>query len=44
MKIELKLRIVTDDDNTVSDEEVLTLEKAHDRLEAMGLSLDEAKD
>lgn len=44
MKIEIKLQIVTDDDEAIADEEILTLEKAHDRLEAMGVSLDEAKD
>jgi len=43
MKIEMKLCITTDDGDTVADEEILTLEKDHDRLEALGLSLAEAK-
>ena len=38
MKIEIRLRIDGD------DEEVLVLDKPHDRFEQIGLSLDEAKD
>ena len=44
MNIKIELRIVTDDDEAIINEEILTLEKTHDRLEAMGLSLAEAKD
>jgi hypothetical protein len=43
MKIEIKLRIATADGG-ICEEEVLSLDKPHDRLEAIGLSLAEAKD
>jgi hypothetical protein len=43
MKIEIKLRVAAAD-GTICEEEVLSLDKPHDRLEAIGLSLDEAKD
>ena len=43
MRVEIQLRIVGDDGTVISDEEVLRLDKAGDRLEAVGLSLAEAK-
>jgi hypothetical protein len=43
MKIEIRLRIDAGD-GEACDEEVLVLDKPHDRLEQIGLSLDEAKD
>lgn len=43
MKIEIKLRIAAGD-GTICEEEVLSLDKPHDQLEAIGLSLAEAKD
>jgi len=43
MKIEIRLRIDAGDGEAF-DEEVLVLDKPHDRLEQIGLSLDEAKD
>ncbi|RFC64809.1 ISKra4 family transposase [Mesorhizobium denitrificans] len=42
MKIEIKLRIAATDDG-FCEEEILSLDKPHDRLEAIGLSLAEAK-
>src|SRR5689334_18368557 len=43
MRIQIQLRIVADDDSVISEEEILHLEKGDDRLEAIGLSLGEAK-
>jgi hypothetical protein len=43
MGVQLQLRIVGDDDTVISDDEVLRFDKTDDRLEAIGLSLDEAK-
>src|SRR5690242_21727684 len=43
MLIQIQLRIVADDDSVISEDEILSLEKGDDRLEAIGLSLGEAK-
>ncbi|MDE0521744.1 MAG: ISKra4 family transposase [Boseongicola sp.] len=43
MKIEVRLRIDAGEGNVI-DEEVLELDKPHDALERIGLSLDEAKE
>src|SRR5689334_8205423 len=43
MRIQIQLRIVADDDSVISEEEILHLGKGDDRLEAIGLSLGEAK-
>ena len=43
MRIEIQLRIVGDDDSVISVDKVLHLDKSDDRLEAVGLSLGEAK-
>lgn len=43
MKIEIKLRIAADD-GAICEEEILSLDKPHDQLEAIGFSLAEAKD
>jgi hypothetical protein len=43
MRAQIQLRIVGDGDTVISDDEVLRLDKPGDRLEAVGLSLDEAK-
>src|SRR5690349_9233390 len=44
MRVQIQLRIVTDDDSVISDDtERLLLDKSDDRLEALGLSLAEAK-
>ena len=43
MKIEIRLRI-DGEDGVPHDDEVLTLDKPHDQLEQIGLSLHEAKD
>src|SRR5690349_7268543 len=43
MRIQIQLRIVADDDSVISEDEFLHLDKSDDRLEAIGLSLGEAK-
>jgi hypothetical protein len=43
MRIQIQLRIVTDDDGVIRADEILRLDKGDDRLEAIGLSLGEAK-
>jgi hypothetical protein len=43
MRIQIPLRIVADDNSVISEDEILQLNKADDRLEAIGLSLAEAK-
>ena len=44
MRVQIQLRIVADDDSVISDDtELLLLDKSDDRLEALGLSLAEAK-
>src|SRR5690349_1248544 len=43
MRIQIQLRIVSDDDSVISEKEILHLDKSDDRLEAIGLSLGEAK-
>src|SRR3954465_9588668 len=44
MRIQIQLRIVAEDESVISDDtELLLLDKSDDRLEALGLSLAEAK-
>src|SRR3954463_4555187 len=43
MRIQIQLRITADDDSVISADEILQLDKGDDRLEAIGLSLGEAK-
>src|SRR5690348_4076342 len=43
MRIQLQLRVVADDDSVISDDEILRLDKGDDQVEAIGLSLVEAK-
>ena len=43
MRFEIRLRIVADEGETISDEEVLVLEKGQERVEAVGLALAESK-
>jgi hypothetical protein len=43
MHIQIQLRIVADGDSVISADEVLHFDKDDDRLEAIGLSLSEAK-
>src|SRR3954447_23937877 len=43
MRIEIQLRIVGDDNSVISADEVLHFDKSDDRVEAIGLSLVEAK-
>src|SRR5689334_25236246 len=43
MRIQIQLRDVADDDSVISDDEILRLDKGDDQVEAIGLSLTEAK-
>jgi hypothetical protein len=43
MRIQIQLRIITDDNNVISEGEVLQFDKGDDRLEVIGLSFNEAK-
>jgi hypothetical protein len=43
MRVQIQLRIIADDDSVISEDEILQLDKGDDRLEAIGLSLGEAK-
>jgi hypothetical protein len=43
MRIQIQLRIIADDNNVISEREILHLDKGDDRLEVIGLSFDEAK-
>ena len=44
LRVELQLRIVSDDDTVIRDEVILQLDKSDDRLEAIGLCLEESRD
>jgi hypothetical protein len=37
LRVELQLRIVSDDDTVIRDEVILRIDKSDDRLEAIGL-------
>jgi hypothetical protein len=41
MRIQLQLRLTTDDGAVISDTEVIRLDKGEDRLAMLGLSLDD---
>jgi hypothetical protein len=43
MRIQIQLRIIADDNSVISEREILHFDKGDDRLEAIGLSFDEAK-
>jgi hypothetical protein len=43
MRFEIQLRIVGDDNNVISEDAILHLDKGADRLETIGLSLADAK-
>jgi hypothetical protein len=43
MRVQIQFRIVADDDSVISEGEIVHFDKAGDRLETIGLSLDEAK-
>jgi hypothetical protein len=43
MRTEIQLRIVGDDNNVISEGEILHFDKGDDRLEVIGLSFNEAK-
>src|SRR4051812_15266412 len=44
LHVQLQLRIVSDDDTVIRDEVILQLDKTGDRLEAIGLCLEDSKD
>src|SRR4051812_17662807 len=44
LRVELQLRIVSNDDTVIRDEVILQLVKSDDRLEAVGLCLKDSKD
>src|SRR3954462_461230 len=44
VRVQLQLRIISDDDTVVRDEVILQLDKSDDRLEAVGLCLKDSKD
>src|SRR4051812_26989633 len=43
IRVQIQLRIVTGDDNVLSDEVIACFDKGDDQLEEIGLSLDQAK-
>jgi hypothetical protein len=43
MRVQVQLRIVGDESSVISEGEILYLDKSGDRLEVVGLTLDEAK-
>jgi hypothetical protein len=43
MRVQIQLRIVTDDDTVLSEEVIACFDKGDDQLEEIGLSLDQAK-
>jgi hypothetical protein len=43
MRVQVQLRIVGDESSVISEGEILHLDKSGDRLEVVGLALDEAK-
>jgi hypothetical protein len=44
MRFTVQLRITDDEGREIADDEIISLDKSNDRLEAIGLSLGEAKD
>jgi hypothetical protein len=44
LRVQLQLRIVSDDDTVIRDEVILRLDKSDDRIEAVGLCLEDSKD
>src|SRR3954454_19647446 len=44
LRVELQLRIISDDDTVIRDEVILQLGKSDDRLETVGLCLEDSKD
>src|SRR4051794_8415269 len=43
LRVQIQLRIITDDENVLSDEVIAYLDKGDDKLEEIGLSLEQAK-
>jgi hypothetical protein len=44
LRVQLQLRIVSNDDTVIRDEVILQLDKSDDRLAAVGLCLEDSKD
>ena len=44
LRVQLQLRIVSDDDAVIRDEVILRLDKSGDRLETVGLCLKDSKE
>jgi len=44
LRVQLQLRIISDDDTVIRDEVILQLDKSDDRLETVGLCLEDSKD
>jgi len=44
LRVQLQLRIVSDEDTVIRDEVILQLDKSGDRLEAIGLCLEDSKE
>jgi hypothetical protein len=44
LRVQLQLRIVSEDDTVIRDEMILQLDKSGDRLETIGLCLKDSKD
>ena len=44
LRVQLQLRIVSDDDTVIRDEVILEIDKSDDRLATIGLCLDDSKD
>jgi hypothetical protein len=44
LRVQLQLRIVSNDDTVIRDEVILELDKSDDRIEAVGLCLEDSKD
>jgi hypothetical protein len=43
MRVQIQLRIVTDDDTVLSEDVIACFDKGDDQLEEIGLSLEQAK-
>jgi hypothetical protein len=43
MRVQIQVRIVSDDETVLSDEVIACFDKGDDQLEEIGLSLDQAK-
>jgi hypothetical protein len=44
LRVQLQLRIISDDDTVIRNQVILQLDKSGDRLETVGLCLEDSKD